>query len=178
MDLRNAAAATPSGRNIIVAVDDDQESWEAVKFTLKDLYQAGDVLHLLHVIPKDSCAVPTPPSHAASSYNVTSSLDFEAFLHDSSVRFIRETMLELADQRNARCEVDIVRGRCRQSVGEAICKVADELEASLVVVPGRRRPHLVERIFNGECALQYGSFVAKHSNRPTVIFKMAEVALA
>lgn len=38
-------------RNLVVAIDDSEEGLAAVGWVLQHLWRAGDVLHLLHVVP-------------------------------------------------------------------------------------------------------------------------------
>ncbi len=129
------------------------------------------MLHLLHVIPRDSISMPVP--HAGlglSSMSYCETEDFETCLWEHATQFIEQTMVGLADARKATCEVEIVRAASRQSIGDAICKTAEQLQAALIVVPGRQRPGPIERLFVGDQGA-FGSYVAKHAGRPTVIYQ-------
>ena len=46
----SSAEASGTGRNVVVAVDASDDSVGAFEWTLKNLYRAGDSLHLLHVV--------------------------------------------------------------------------------------------------------------------------------
>lgn len=160
-------------RNIVVAVDDDRLSWQAVRFAVQELYREGDVLHLLHVIPKDSVTVPVAhPAFGSHSFLSDSmgSIDFETYLWEHATHFIKSTMVGLAAERQAACEVDIVTGECRQSIGHKICEMADKLEASFIVIPGRHNPGFFESVFAGDSA-GFGSYVAQWARQPTVIYQ-------
>ena len=41
----------------------------------------------------------------------------------------------------------------------------------MIVVPGHRRAGLVDRIFNPEDHAAFGTYVAGHSGRPTLIYQ-------
>lgn len=85
------------------------------------------------------------------------------------VQFIRQTMVGLADARKARCQVDIIRGSSRECIGAAICKTADELKASLIVVPGWRSLSVFDRFFGQDRT--YGQYVAQHASRPVCVYQ-------
>ena len=50
------AKASFSGRKILVTVTSGAESENALKWTLENVYKAGDVLHFLHVVPRQQAA--------------------------------------------------------------------------------------------------------------------------
>lgn len=69
-------------------------------------------------------------------------------------------------------QVEIVRSSSsRDSIGEAICKASDRLRASIIIVPGHRKTGLVDRIFKPEDHAAFGTYVASHSGRPTLIYQ-------
>lgn len=65
-----------------------QDAWHAVRWTLEHLYKDGDVLHLLHVIPRNSSQTPLPAAFLAGA---SESMDFEEML----VSLIKCHMLSL-----------------------------------------------------------------------------------
>lgn len=50
------AGASSSGRKILVPVNASAESEDALQWTLQNLYRPGDVLHFLHVVPRQEPA--------------------------------------------------------------------------------------------------------------------------
>ncbi|KAG1681125.1 hypothetical protein FOA52_015567 [Chlamydomonas sp. UWO 241] len=167
--------AAPLGRLLLCCVDDDELSWDAVRFTLRDLYRPGDCIHLLHVIPHDSMTMPLPLSGMGSSAmcfgnDPTSSLDMEDELVAHAHAFMRDAFAELALESQARCEVEVVRGACRRTVGEQIVAAADRLAAALIVVPEKRTRNLMEQLLGGDYAC-FGEYVLNNSTRPTVVYQ-------
>lgn len=53
---RRHAADTSPGRKVLVAVDSSVESEDALRWTLHNMYRPGDVLHFLHVVPRQEPA--------------------------------------------------------------------------------------------------------------------------
>ena len=45
-----------SGRKILISVNASAESEDALQWTLKNMYRPGDVLHFLHVVPRQEPA--------------------------------------------------------------------------------------------------------------------------
>lgn len=57
MTTRNQQSeATTSGRKILISVNASAESEDALQWTLHNLYRPGDVLHFLHVVPRQEPA--------------------------------------------------------------------------------------------------------------------------
>ncbi len=44
-------------RKIVIAIDDSDESLRALQWTIDNMYRAGDILALLHVIPRPQATV-------------------------------------------------------------------------------------------------------------------------
>ena len=91
---------------------------------------------------------PRPPSQAEKA-------------HD----FITRTFVVLAAQYNAECEIDLVKGACREAIGAAICRKSAALSAAAVVVPGAKRS-VWEEIFTGSSVSRHVSAFCK---QPTII---------
>jgi hypothetical protein len=182
-----------------------QLSWKALRYTMKELYRhgencsvglkkvsfsysmhwtscsiiafccAGDVLHLVHVIPRDMVHVPVPLSILGNvSFTdscVLTSEQMELALCEHAELFIAQCMVELVGSCHAQYQVDIIRaGHTRDSIGETVCKAAERLQASLIVVPGDTPKSLADFIFRNDHA-SFGAYVAAHSSRPTLIFQ-------
>ncbi|GAX81949.1 hypothetical protein CEUSTIGMA_g9377.t1 [Chlamydomonas eustigma] len=177
--FHNYRDATPkhksASRHLLVTVDDTQLSWKALRYTMKELYRQGDVLHLVHVIPRDMVHVPIPLSMLGNvSFTdscVLSPEQMELALCEHAELFISQCMVDLVGSCQAHCQVDIIRtGHIRDSIVEAVCKAAERLEASLIVVPGNTPRSFADLIFRNDHAF-FGAYVAEHSSRPTLIFQ-------
>ena len=53
---QHLSEATTSGRKILISVNASAESEDALQWTLHNLYRPGDVLHFLHVVPRQEPA--------------------------------------------------------------------------------------------------------------------------
>lgn len=81
--------------------------------------------------------------------------------------FINETMVGLAAARKAKCEIDLVRGACRDTIGAAICKKSEALNAAVVVI-AQQEKNFVEEIFSGGSVSKH---VSQHCKQPTLIYQ-------
>lgn len=152
-------------RNFVVAIDASEEcmpgSWNAVKWALENLYQEGDVLHLLHVIPDSESRAPMP-------YTPFFQPGSEPFLSEelerSALNFIKASFMDLASCYRAKCEINLVKGRSLETVGDVICKKSEALQAALVIVPAHRKGFLAE-LFVGSVS----GHVAKRCRQPTLV---------
>uniref|UniRef100_A0A7S0WQW6 UspA domain-containing protein n=1 Tax=Chlamydomonas leiostraca TaxID=1034604 RepID=A0A7S0WQW6_9CHLO len=138
------------GRPLVVAVDDTLDSWYAVRWTLEHIYRDGDVLHLVHTIPKNSSSSTSLPAPFLLG-GVSESMDFEEELELHARDFINQTMVELAASTHARCEVDLlhVTGN-NDCMADAICRRSEELDAAMVIVSQVNKT-FVEELFTGPC---------------------------
>lgn len=145
-------------------------SYKAVQWTLKNLYREGDVLHLLHVVPSVNSVRPAPFSLAAV-------LPPEEGLQEQMAAHMRDLIethyMRLAIEYGAQCEVDLVHGKCNQSVSTAIVGKCEELAASVVVLSMQKQGWL-DSLFQVDVSKQ----VAETCSRPTLIYHCEDATCA
>lgn len=90
---RTRAGAAQSGRNILLAVNASAESEDALQWTLANMYRSGDVLHFLHVIPRQEPATTygAPPVDFLPQQNPKS----VQRLAEQGLSFIKERLLPM-----------------------------------------------------------------------------------
>lgn len=90
---RHQAGATQSGRNILLAVNASAESEDALQWTLGNMYRSGDVLHFLHVVPRQEPATTygAPPVDFLPQQNPKSVQK----LAEQALSFIKERLLPM-----------------------------------------------------------------------------------
>ena len=90
---RLQAGTKHSGRKILVAVDASAESEDALQWTLQNMYRTGDVLHFLHVVPRQEPATTygAPPVDFLPQQNPKSSQK----LAEQALSFIKERLLPM-----------------------------------------------------------------------------------
>lgn len=164
--LRVPRSETPrASRNFVVAVDASEDyiqgSWNAVKWTLENLYEEGDVLHLLHVIPCSESRLPIPVTPFAQPHVEP---ELETQLEQSAHKFITDSFLDLANCYKAKCEIDLVKGGSLDTVGSVICKKSEALKAAMVVLAAHRKGFL-EELIKGSVS----KHVAKNCRQPTLL---------
>ncbi|KAF5833458.1 hypothetical protein DUNSADRAFT_10248 [Dunaliella salina] len=134
-------------RRLVVAVNDTEESWCAVKWTLNNIYRDGDVLHLVHCVPKNSVRVPLPAAFLSSMHD---SMDYEDMLEVHAYEFINSTMVEMASSKKAECQVDVLHVSGPRNAGDAVCKYSEDLQAGLVVIAAQPMGR-IDEFFTGGC---------------------------
>uniref|UniRef100_A0A7S3R2G8 UspA domain-containing protein n=1 Tax=Dunaliella tertiolecta TaxID=3047 RepID=A0A7S3R2G8_DUNTE len=142
-----SAAEVAPPRRLVVAVNDTEESWCAVKWTLNNIYRDGDVLHLVHCVPKNSVRVPLP---AAFLTSINDSMDYEDMLEVHAYEFINSTMVEMASSKKAECRVDVLHVTGPRNAGDAVCKYSEDLQAGLVVIAAQPMGP-IDEFFTGGC---------------------------
>ena len=112
---RQQAGATGSGRKILVAVDSSAESEDALGWTLHNMYKPGDVLHFLHVVPRQEPAAiyGAPPVDFLPQQNPQSVQK----LADQAMSFIKDRLLPMLNDIQTEPVVHVVKVSfqlCRQ----------------------------------------------------------------
>ncbi|EFN52877.1 hypothetical protein CHLNCDRAFT_58746 [Chlorella variabilis] len=165
-----AALATeahqPSGRNIVLAVDDSDESEKACSFALSNLYRPGDTFHMLRIIP-------TLPYRAALGgqldnlvfYNTPEPLT-DAF-KSATQRYVKHRFEPKLQAAGVPFQVDIIVEPTDESVsgvGESICSKADELQAAAVVLGSHMHGGMLQFMLGS-----VASYVALHCRAPVAV---------
>lgn len=94
MTTRNQQSdATTSGRKILLSVNAAAESEEALQWTLHNLYRPGDVLHFLHVVPRQEPAT----TYGAPPVDFLPHQDPDSFqkLAEQAQSFIKDRLLPM-----------------------------------------------------------------------------------
>lgn len=129
-----------SGRTIVVAVDDTEDSRLAVLWTAKNFYRKGDILHLLHVVPfVQGHAVP-----GAVYYAPPPSGEVQQRMTQQAERFIDQRFLPIVNELGIDCEVDVVEEESTETIADAVCHAAVELGAEAIVVASHKKSGLAK----------------------------------
>jgi nucleotide-binding universal stress UspA family protein len=152
-----------AGRVLLLAVDDTEAAEHSLDWTLQNLYRPGDVIHLVHVVPRQQLA----QSFGAPPVDFLPQQDpvgHEMLLQHAET-FIRERLLpKLADIQPDPC-VHIVKSDVdTDSIGNVICNKADMLKAAAVIMASHNRSKLKE-FFLGSVT----NYCAHHCKQPVLI---------
>ncbi|KAK9828007.1 hypothetical protein WJX81_008304 [Elliptochloris bilobata] len=137
------AAPSSSGRKLLVAVDDSAECERALAWALGELYRPNDQLHLVHVLPKMQLAAMygAPPVDFLPQQDPVA---YEQLLKNAE-HFITDRFLPKLSQLRPDPIVHIVKGEVdTDSIGNVICRKADEVDAAAVVMASHTRSKLTE----------------------------------
>lgn len=104
---RTRAGAAQSGRKILLAVDASAESEDALQWTLANMYRPEDVLHFLHVVPRQETATTygAPPVDFLPQQNPKS----VQRLAEQGLSFIKERLLPMLGDMQPEPVVHIVK---------------------------------------------------------------------
>lgn len=152
------------GRRLLISVDNSDACEGAVRWAMDNCYRPGDEVHLLHVIPRLQLAA----SFGAPPVDFLPYQDPNAYqsLIKSAEAFIAERALAHLGELEPAPVVHLVKYETdTDSIGNVICKKADELDVALVVMARHQKSKLQE-FFLGSVT----SFVVHHSKHPVLVY--------
>lgn len=118
-------------RNILVPIDDQEDSDLALRWVIDQFYRSGDVFHFLHIVP--------PVQHFAST-----SMQPEHLGVIQAQGFIQDRFVPIVQEIGASHDVSIVEASTDcDIIGQQICHKAEELDAALVVMAAHHKGRLL-----------------------------------
>ncbi|KAK9861143.1 hypothetical protein WJX84_008860 [Apatococcus fuscideae] len=128
-------------RTLLVAVDQPEGSVLVLDWTLKHIYREGDTVLFLHVLP----ASQGRPGRGSSFHS--SDPHHEELLTENVRSTMQDRLVEHAASVGAHPQVSIVKGEGgdADSIGDIICRKAEETQAALVVMAAHTKGSPQER---------------------------------
>lgn len=154
---------TTEPRRILISVDNSEACEESVKWVMKNAYKPGDELHLIHVIPRLQLAA----SYGAPPVDFLPYQDPNAYqqLIQKAEDFIAQRALRHIGNVTPQPVVHIVKYEVdTDSIGNVICKKAEELDVAMAVMARHTKTKLQE-FFLGSCT----QYVIHHSKKPVLV---------
>ncbi|KAK9843823.1 hypothetical protein WJX81_007572 [Elliptochloris bilobata] len=159
------------GRHLVVAVDDCEESEQAVDFAQRFLFRPGDTLHLVHVLEDHEDSTTAYDDINSNDDEFSARLQFPAFVPEVSkaseyaVEFITDRLLPRLSFAAGATEVHTVKRPSQYAHrGKALVQEAAALNAALIVLS----PH--ERDFTANSYHRsLANFVAQHASCPVTV---------
>mmetsp|Transcript_7020 Transcript_7020/g.18002 ORF Transcript_7020/g.18002 Transcript_7020/m.18002 type:complete len:415 (-) Transcript_7020:187-1431(-) len=146
-----------SGRNLAVAIDNSSLSEKSLKWTLDNVYRAGDTVHVMHVVPPLGGAAAVADGFGDSSIDV-----------DDGVSEKYRAMLDVAQ---VKYEIDLIQEHFLDSIiaddvrmGTALVSKAEDLDASMLVMASHSKGGMDEFLIGS-----VSSYVTRHANDIPVI---------
>lgn len=133
-------------RNILIPVDDSDAAENVVGWVLDNIYREGDELHLLHIIPIPMPEVITGGFGAMDSIVTVDPDPKEDLKHIADAKeMMKKRFVTTLASKDVRYQVEIIHFLTdTQSIGEAICKRADGLKATIVCMAKHNRGKISE----------------------------------
>ncbi|PRW33715.1 adenine nucleotide alpha hydrolase [Chlorella sorokiniana] len=153
----------PEPRRLLLSVDNSDASEAAVKWVMANLYQEGDEVHLVHVIPRLQLAATygAPPVDFLPFQDPTA---YEQMIKTAE-DFIAKRALTHIGGISPQPVVHIVKYEIdTDSIGNVVCKKAEELEAAVTVLARHSKSRLQE-FFLGSVS----NFCVHHCKRPVLV---------
>lgn len=160
---RTRAGAAQSGRKILLAVDASAESEDALQWTLANMYRPEDVLHFLHVVPRQETATTygAPPVDFLPQQNPKS----VQRLAEQGLSFIKERLLPMLGDMQPEPVVHIVKSDTdTDSIGNVVCQRAEALAVVAVVMAGHSKSKVGD-FFMGSVT----NFCTHHCKKPVLV---------
>ncbi|CAG9463632.1 unnamed protein product [Pedinophyceae sp. YPF-701] len=172
---RVVRAGPDAPRKIAIAVDNSEQSDRALQWAIDCVHRPGDVFHLIHVIP----ALPLRSVYAGRSgagvyFAPTMAGDWTAGESDveqeceMTKEYASKHFVDRLTQNNVSFEIDIVTEYVQESkeaVGETVCRMADDIGASTVVVAGHTGGGRLADFLLGSVT----SYITHHARHPVVV---------
>jgi nucleotide-binding universal stress UspA family protein len=156
-------------RNILIAVDNSDDSLKACQWAIENMYRQGDEFHLLHVIPAPTPEVVggfAPGMGAADALLLTDpdpAVDKRNL--EAAKKFIQEKFVPIVAQANIPYKVEIVRFNTdNDSIGEVLCARAVDLDATAVIMASHNKGRIKE-FFLGSVT----SYCTHHCKQPVLV---------
>jgi len=131
-----SSEVTPTPRVLVVAVDETEDSVKALRWTIENFYRSDDTLHLLHVIPYVHQQVLT-----STVYYTPPILDPEISeqLYLNAEEVVNEKFIPILKASNVNYKIDMVKEKGSETIGDAVCHAAADLNACAVVVASHKK---------------------------------------
>jgi nucleotide-binding universal stress UspA family protein len=135
------------GKTIMVCIDNSEDSEYAVNWTVQNMYQPGDRLHLLHCIPfvPPNAIFATPDGGFVAV--PTDRANVEQKWCDKAEDMVRTRFKKVLTEHKVDYELDLMREAgegLNGGVGDRICELASKLNADAVIMASHRLGKLSE----------------------------------
>eukprot|EP01024_Parvocaulis_polyphysoides_P023193 TRINITY_DN21442_c0_g1_i2.p4 TRINITY_DN21442_c0_g1~~TRINITY_DN21442_c0_g1_i2.p4 ORF type:complete len:156 (-),score=19.39 TRINITY_DN21442_c0_g1_i2:441-908(-) len=130
-------------RKVVIPVDNTVESERACRWAVDNLYRVNDEVHLLHVIPRMQVAA----VYGAPPIDFLPNQDPQAYekLIQNAERFITNRFVVMFENISVQPIVHIIKSEVdTDSIGDVVCKKAEELEACAVVMAKHQKSKVME----------------------------------
>lgn len=147
----------------MLAVDASAESEDALQWTLANMYRPEDVLHFLHVVPRQETATTygAPPVDFLPQQNPKS----VQRLAEQGLSFIKERLLPMLGDMQPEPVVHIVKSDTdTDSIGNVVCQRAEALAVVAVVMAGHSKSKVGD-FFMGSVT----NFCTHHCKKPVLV---------
>ncbi|KAF5833293.1 hypothetical protein DUNSADRAFT_10458 [Dunaliella salina] len=156
-----------SKRAFLFPADDSDRSEAAFSWMLKTVYQDGDEIHIVHVVPRIKFQA---AGYAVPSLNAPMNIDREAYdevIHKAEEFIVRRFLSKFPQESHSTPIVHIIKSETDSaSKGHIICEKAADLQSTMVCMGNHNRGAVAE-FFMGSVS----QYVVHHCKRPVLIVR-------
>ncbi|KAL3132973.1 hypothetical protein ABBQ38_006883 [Trebouxia sp. C0009 RCD-2024] len=157
------AGVSTSGRRILISVNASAESEDALQWTLQNLYRPEDVLHFLHVVPRQEPATTygAPPVDFLPHQNPNTVQK----LAEQAQSFIKDRLLPMLGDMQPDPIVHVVKSDVdTDSIGNVVCQRAEALAVVAVVISGHSKSEVGDFLMGSVT-----NFCLHHCKKPVLV---------
>ncbi|KAI3428123.1 hypothetical protein D9Q98_006506 [Chlorella vulgaris] len=152
-------------RVLLLAVDNSDSSDDVLEWVVSNLWKEGDEVHLLHIIPVPMPEVIGGLGAMDSIVTVEPDPQLDVKHIAEAKEFMKRRFVTKLASRNIAYKVEIVHFLTdNDSIGEAICKRAEALNAAAVVMAKHQRGAIAE-FFLGSVT----KYATHHCKQPLIV---------
>jgi structural maintenance of chromosome 2 len=150
-------------RNILLTVDESPASSQVFEWALKNVYRAGDTVHILHVIAPSRRLVVTPDMGLEGI--IEDDEETRRKVEEHAQEFIKERFETKLTELKIPYQVEIVRGCVdNDSIGALLCRRAEQLNAAVLLMAKHNRG-AVKEFFIGSVS----NYALHHCKQPVLV---------
>ncbi|KAG2492783.1 hypothetical protein HYH03_008944 [Edaphochlamys debaryana] len=150
-------------RHVLVSVDDSAASVKALEWAVDNISRAGDEFHLFHVIPPGQYVVLS--TDLGMEEVVEDDAGTRKRVEDHARNMIMDKFVPKLKAKDLQYQVELVRfATDNESIGAVICKRAEQLQASCIVMAKHNKGAIKEFFVGSVC-----NYCTHHAKQPVLV---------
>ncbi|GIL49589.1 hypothetical protein Vafri_5924 [Volvox africanus] len=150
-------------RHILVSVDDSEASLRALDWALDNIYRPGDEFHLFHVIPPGQYVVLS--TDLGMEEVIEDDEATKKRVEDNARQTLTERFVPKLAAKDVSYQLELVRfATDNESIGAVICRRAEQLQASCVVMAKHNKGAVKEFFVGSVC-----NYCTHHCKSPVLV---------
>lgn len=142
----------PIRRELVIPVDDTEESLGACKWMLENLYRPGDMVNIIHIVPRVQANAGDVPMWYGV-YELPLEMPAPEDVVDKGLAMVHERVLPLLSPHNVPHKVHILEKHTdTETIAKAIAAKAEELRAHSITLAHHKKGTLTQWFLGSVCS--------------------------